>query len=291
MILITGLTGTSGRAFYEVLTNGGYEEKIRVVVRATTSLAMFENTKLDLDIVVGDIEDKAFLKTAVKGCRLVMHIAAKGKAIPIAEAIAEAEQKPSAIMISSTIVYSEYYRTSYLKRDESYIRQRFDENGIRYAFVRPTMIFGTKTDRNISVFMKWFSKFKVFPVVGHGRATIQPVYYKDLAAAYYMVLTAFDRLQSDEYIVSGKEEMTLMEMFRSICRVIGKKVYFINIPFPLAKVAVWCLYTASFHRVDYREKLDRLMENRAYGHQKISDELGYAPDGFEENLRKAQQSI
>ena len=34
------------------------------------------------------------------------------------------------------------------------------------------MIFGSTSDRNISVFVNWLKKFKVFPIVKKGKATI-----------------------------------------------------------------------------------------------------------------------
>ena len=42
------------------------------------------------------------------------------------------------------------------------------------------------------------------------------------------------------------------------------------------------MYLLSGKRCDYREKLDRLMEDRAYPHDLISSDLGYAPRPFEE---------
>ena len=41
MILITGLTGTSGSAFYDILVRENYSEKIRVLVRKTSDISMF----------------------------------------------------------------------------------------------------------------------------------------------------------------------------------------------------------------------------------------------------------
>ena len=57
MILITGLTGTSGLPFYHILCRENYQNKIRVVVRPTTDISVFKNTNLNLELVVGDITD------------------------------------------------------------------------------------------------------------------------------------------------------------------------------------------------------------------------------------------
>lgn len=286
MILITGLTGFSGSSFYKVLCRENYKEKIRVLVRPTTDLKMFENSPLNIEFVEGDILDKDSLKNAVKGCDTVFHIAAKDLARNLVEAIAEENRHIKCIFVSSTIVYSNYYRTSYLKPDEEDYIKIFKEHNLPYVFIRPTMIFGSASDRNISVFVNWLKKFRVFPIVKKGKATIRPVHHEDLAEAYYLILKNFDKLKQTEYIVSGERDMTLLEMFKIISEKGGFKNIFINIPFPLAKLAVNSVYLLSLKRIDFREKLDRLTEDRAYDNTVIKEELGFTPTSFEERIEK-----
>ena len=284
------MTGTSGSAFYKVLCEKKFDERIRIVVRETTDLSIFKDTPLNLEFAVGDICDFEFMKKAVKDVRLVFHIAAKNQAKNVVEAICQAPQKPFACMVSSTIIYSNYYRTSYLKKDEEKYIKDFKKNDIKYVFIRPTMIFGTPTDKNISVFTRWIKRYRYFPIVKNGSATIQPVHRDDLAMAYYLIMSNIDNLCFDEYIVSGKDEMTLLDMFKTISMVLGTKTTIVNIPFPVASFLVNCLYYISLKQIDYREKLDRLTEDRAYPHDKISDELGYEPLAFKERLAQTIKS-
>lgn len=132
MLLITGLTGTSGSAFYDVLCREHYAGKIRVVVRKTTDRSMFENTPLDLEFAEGDISDVDFLAKAAEGCDMVFHIASKRKIQPLADAVSRSSTVRRAIMVSSTIVYSKCYRNSYLAEDEAVCRKnlRNTESGM-----------------------------------------------------------------------------------------------------------------------------------------------------------------
>ena len=291
MILVTGLTGTSGSAFYNVLCRENYKEKIRVLTRPSTDLRMFQNTPLDIEFVEGDILNKESLKKALSGCDTVFHIAAKDLSRTLVEAIAEENRLIKCIFVSSTIVYSNYYRTSYLKNDENDYIEIFNQNNLPYVFIRPTMIFGTSTDRNISVFINWLKKFKVFPIVKNGKATIRPVHREDLAEAYYLILKNFDNLKQKEYVVSGERDMTLLEMFKIISEKGGFKNIFINIPFPLAKLAVNSVYLLSLKRIDFREKLDRLTEDRAYDNSVIKEELGFKPTSFEVRIEELIKMI
>ena len=286
MLLITGLTGLSGSAFYEVLCRENYREKIRVVTRRTTKLNLFADTPLNLEIVSSEqgIRDIPFMTEAARGCDTVFHIASKQDIIPVTEAVIGAGSVKNVIFVSSTIVYSQYYPTLHLREDEKACVEQLEQHGIRYVFLRPTMMFGTPRDKNISQFIRWFLKYPIFPVVKHGKATIQPVSRLDVAEAYWMALSHLDCLKEKEYIISGERSMTLMEMFQIICKLAGKKTLFVNIPFPLAKLCVNAVYMLTGRRCDYREKLDRLAEDRAYPHDVIERELGFQPKSFAERV-------
>lgn len=283
MILITGLTGTSGSAFYDVLCQEKYPEKIRVISRRKNP-PIFDNSPLDIEVLQGDINNIDFMVSAMDGCDTVFHIANKERSDIIAEAIMQSPQIRYAIMVSSTIVYSQFYPNSRLRTIEPKIREMFESKGIKYVFIRPTMIFGTANDRNISVFIRWFKKYKIFPIVKNGSATIRPVSRLDLANAYYMILKNIQNLGHNEYIVSGKDEMTLIEMFQIITDILGHKVHFVNVPFPFAAFLVRIVYYFTCKKVDYREKLDRLTENRAYSHDEFANELGFSPLSFRERV-------
>lgn len=283
-LLLTGLAGRSGSAFYDMLCRRRYPEKIKVVVRETTNREIFRDTPLDLEFCVGDVADTEFLAEAMRDCDTVFHMANKRLIQPLADAVARAESVRNVIMVSSTIVYSKYYRNLYLKEDEAVCIEKFKRRGVKYIFLRPTMIFGLPRDGNISRFIRWFLKYPVFPIVGKGRATIQPVSRLDLAEAYWQVLQNFPSITRTEYIISGQRPMTLLEMFQTICALAGRKVHFVNVPFPIAKAGVEAVYLLSGKQCDYREKLDRLTEDRAYPHGEISEDLGYAPLSFEERV-------
>lgn len=284
MILITGLSGTSGRAFYDVLCRERYPEKIRVITRGRKECSIFDDSPLDMEVVNGDVCDVDFLVAAMQGCDTVFHIANKERSDTVAEAILRSPQIRYAIMVSSTIIYSNNYPNSKLRHIEPVMKEKFQRQGIKYVFIRPTMIFGTPTDSNVSVFIRWFKKYPVFPIVKNGSATIRPVSRLDLAEAYWLILRNIHNLSRNEYIVSGKDEMTLIEMFNIITDVLGRNVRFVNVPFPLAKMMVNLVYFISLTKIDFREKLERLTEDRAYAHDDIKEEFGFEPASFRERV-------
>lgn len=285
MILITGLTGTSGSAFYDVLCREKYGKKIRAVVRPSSDTSIFRDTPLDIEFVYGDIKDEDFLVSAMQGCDMVFHIAEKLLTEYVWHAIMLSPQVKKVIFVSSTIVYSKHYPHSPLHVFEPQIRKDFESRSIKYVFIRPTMIFGTPKDRNISTFIRWFNKYPAFPIVGKGQANIQPVSRLDVAEGYYLILKNFDNLKSTDYVVSGEREMKLIEMFNIITELSGHKVRFFNVPYRFARFCVKTVYYLSLGKIKYMEKLDRLTEDRAYNHDVITEELGYSPLSFEDRVK------
>lgn len=167
-ILITGLAGRSGSAFYDVLCREHCQAEIRLVLRETTNREIFRNSPLNIEFCIGDIADTSFLIEALQNCDTVIHIANKRLIQPLADAIMNVDSVKNVIMVSSTIIYSKCYRTAYLGEDEAVCVEKFKRCGVKYLFLRPTMIFGLPNDGNISQFIRWFLKFPVFPITGNG---------------------------------------------------------------------------------------------------------------------------
>lgn len=284
MILITGLTGTSGSAFVDVLQSHEYPEYFRALVRKSSNLSQLKSSGLNFEVAYGDLNDEESLINAMAGCDTVFHIADKGQLKEIVDAAIKSKTIKKCILVSSTSIYSSYRKTSYLAKDEKIIKSAMEQNNISWVLIRPTMIFGTLKDSNISRFMKWLDKYPVFPIVKHGSALLQPVFRYDLAEAYYLLLVNRYDCGNEEFVVSGERPLSLKEALMTISSSIGRKTTFVNVPFCVARVGVYLVYMLTHKKVDYREKLYRLTEDRAFEHTTITNRFGYKPRPFEEGV-------
>lgn len=283
MVLFTGLTGTSGSALIERMKSEKYSQHFKVITRNEKELSLLIDNKLSYTPCVGDITDHGFLVESLKDVDIVFHIAAKGYIKEIASAVAEAKTVKHCIIVSSTSIFSAHHSSSQkVIESESYMKDLFLRNNVDYTIIRPTMIYGTLKDGNISVFIKWLDRFRIFPIVGKGSAMLQPVHRTDLANAYYLILNNLELVKGKEYIVSGDRKVSLHELFNLILKSLEKNTVFINVPFGLAKLLVQIAYKC--FRVDYREQLLRLNENRAFDCDEIKNELGYKPLPIEQHL-------
>lgn len=286
MLLVTGLTGKTGRCFLRRLEEEGYSEPIRAVVRPTSDVSCLETSPLKIERISGDLTDFEFLCRATKGVDTVLHIANIRYSLGLVRAAID-QGVSRLILVHTTGIYSKFKRASaeYLQIEQE-LEQLTANQPVSVTILRPTMIYGGVDDGNIAVFLRMVDKLRLFPVVGGGHFALQPVHREDLAQAYYDVLTHPAQTDGKIYDLSGAYPIDLIDILSEMSRLLGKKTRFVSVPFGLAYFGAVCLYGVSFGRVDIREKVQRLVEPRAYPHDKAAADFGYAPMDFKEGLAR-----
>lgn len=286
MILFTGLGGLTGGALADRLIRERYAGPVRLLSRSRSARDKLIAGGISCEEMMGDIRHEETLKKAMQGVHTVCHLAAKERQDLIARAAAESGCVRRVIMISSTSIFSRYYKTQIVRDKEEAAITLLQQAGIEYTILRPTMIFDGVSDKNIRKFAAMVRKLPVMPIVGGGKALLQPVHKCDLADACWRVINHPEESRNQIYTVSGHAPMSLRDMLTTLARVQGKKIRFINIPMPLAVAAVRLAYVCSLRKIDYREQIFRLCEDRAFDHDEISRQLGYQPEPFETRLRQ-----
>jgi NADH dehydrogenase len=122
-----------------------------------------------------------------KGVRRFVHVSAVGAAL----------NAPSA-----------YHRTK--KKAEEAV----ECSGLPYTIVRPSLVFGPG-DRSINQFLTFARTFHVLPMIGPGKARVQPVFAGDLAEML-AVAPARGESAGKIYEVGGPRIYTYREMMESI---------------------------------------------------------------------------
>lgn len=238
----------------------------------------------ELEIKKGNFDDLDFLKEALSGVDTIVHIAGIMLSKKLIEAAACIGVR-RAILVHTTGIYSKYKMAGeeYRKIDSA-VYDICKKNDIALTILRPTMIYGNLTDNNVAIFIKMVDKFPIMPVVNGARYELQPVHYEDLAKAYYQVLTHETETAGCDFDLSGGAPIQLREMLQEIGKNLGKQVRFFSVPYPLAYAGAVMLYGLTFKKKDYREKVQRLCEPRAYSHEDATRAFGYAPMGFKEGI-------
>ena len=186
MLYVTGITGHTGTWFLKKLKNEKYDGPIRCVVRKGSDTTLIDQSGLNIEKVVGDLDDSPFLIESMKNVETIIHISS----ILFSEKIVEAAIKNKvnwAILVHTTGRYSKYKSASeeYINIEEGILKQK---DKINLTVLRPTMIYGSVADRNMIKLIDFLHRFRIFPLFGTGENLMQPVHARDLGDAYFNVL-------------------------------------------------------------------------------------------------------
>lgn len=305
-IAVTGITGKSGQAFLQKLMDHPEEVedcRFLLLCRKQDSLVkqVIEHPAVKAERVRIDLKDQKALQAffAAYNVDMVFHIAGVHYSWNIVP-VALKQGVDDFVLVHTTGIYSKYkaageaYRKTEAKIAALVERYRSQGRKVAVTILRPTMIYGDLKDGNVSVFMKMTDKLRLLPVVNGARYDLQPVWSKDLGNAYFKVLTHWPCTADKEYILSGGAPIQLREMFVEMGKQLGVRNAFVSCPFWLAYAGAWFFYLLSLGRLDLREKVQRLVEPRAYSHELAAQDFGYAPAefavGVAEEIRMYQQS-
>jgi len=291
-VLITGISGKNGRYLLEEMEKNKEKDGLdkihfKVFLRESSDVSFLDKSSLDIERYTGSIDTKEEAAKFVCGdYDTLLHIAGIQRSVQIVSAALEAGVKRF-ILVHTTGIYSKYKEAGegYRKIDAEVTRM-CNEAGASLTILRPTMIYGSLSDGNMSVFIKMVDKLRIFPVISGAKYELQPVWCGDLGKAFYDVLLNPEKTDNREYDLSGGKPILLIDIFKEIGRQLGVKNTFISCPYFIAYSGAWALYIVSLGKKDMREKVQRMVEPRAYSHEKARADFGYDPLEFKDGIRE-----
>ena len=287
LILVTGITGHTGKWFIEKLINEKYQGKIRCLVRESSNTETLDSSHLNIEKVYGSLEDAAFVDSAMQGIKTVIHISSiKFSNIVINAAIKNGVEW--AILVHTTGRYSKYKSASEeYKHIEDGILQKRNQIGI--TVLRPTMIYGSSEDRNMYKLIEYLYRHKFFPLFGKGDNLMQPVHAKDLGYAYYDVLMNKEITFNKEYNLSGKDPITYIDLIKTVSGNIGKNNIIIKIPLRISIIAAK-IYNLFIKKAPISvEQVYRMQEDKDFRYYEATKDFGYLPISFQEGIKDEVQ--
>jgi len=147
------------------------------------------------------------------------------------------------------------------------------------TLLRPTLIYGSERDRNISAIAGFIRRFGFFPLASPGTGLRQPVHADDLAGA---ALACVDnpRAQGRTFALPGGETLTYRDMVRRIFTALGKKPHTPTLPLSLLKLGL--RVTSGILPGHYSPALfKRMNQDLTFDLGPAGKALDYHPRGFE----------
>ena len=287
-VLVTGITGKNGRYFLEELEKNkelliGW--KFKALLRSGSDTTYLDKSSIIMERFVGSIEtyDEA-KKFAQGGFDTLLHIAGIQRSVPLVKAAIECGVKRF-ILVHTTGIYSKYKEAGEgYRRIDAEVTEMCKKAGVSLTILRPTMIYGSLSDGNMSVFIKMVNNLRIFPVISGAKYELQPVWCGDLGKAFYDVLMNEATTSGKNYVLSGKEPILLIDIFKEIAHQLGVKNTFVSCPYPVAYLGAWAVFILTIGKKDFREKVQRMVEPRAYSHEEATKDFSYNPVSFSEGI-------
>jgi len=273
-VLVTGATGFTGSYTVPLLLEKGYT--VRCFVRKSSDLSTLPVDQIE--VVEGDLEDSTSIENALQGMNSFVNIASLGfgydkTLIPV---LVRSSVK-RAVFVSTTSIFT------HLNPASKSIRIRAEEmikkSNLDYTILRPTMIFGSPRDRNISRLIRFICRSPIMPVFGNGEYLQQPVYVGDVARSVVEVL-GNDATISNEYNIGGADSLTYNQVIDIIAKKADRKVKKIYIPYmPVVRVL------SLFERISLTlpikaEQILRLNEHKSFSYADAERDFNYKPLPF-----------
>ena len=283
-IFVTGITGLVGSGFLHFLIENNYDiSKIIALCRKKESSAHIQK---QCKVIIGSSFDNNLLDSIFQKYDIdtIVHISNKDQIFQFAELAAKYKVKKF-IAISSTYVFSKKNHKNKSILNENKSINIFTNNNIEYIFLRPTSIFGTRPDgikdRNISIFTKYVNKLPLFPLFGGGKAKVQPVWGRDVGHALFILLTNFDKLKNNAYTIGGDKERSFKELLKEIAISNSINIHFLYLPKWLGYFVFYTLFCLSFGKIDKRESIRRLLEDKSFSTSKELFKFGIKITSFD----------
>ena len=284
IVAVTGGTGFTGEFVVRGLLEAGH--RVRCLARPSADVSRIPEAA---ERVIGALEDPAGLRRLLAGADALVNVSSLGQGH--AGAVLEACRDSSisrAVFFSTTSVFTKLPAKSREVRTDA--ERRIQESSLAWTILRPTMIYGTERDRNMSRLIRFLARAPVVPLPGQGRALIQPVYVEDLARAVVSVL-GVPSTALRGYNLPGREPTPLRELVGFLIERLGRRTPILSVPLaPAAGMAALWQKTGLPPRVS-REQVLRLAEDKDFAFEDARRDFGYDPRSWREGLTLELQRL
>jgi dihydroflavonol-4-reductase len=299
-VAVTGGSGFTGAALIKRLLDDGYN--VKALIRNPSTIPFNER----LEIVLGDLGNKAALERLVANVDTVFHIAAMYRSEgryeeflavnyegtrTLLEASRVANVRRfiycSTIGVHGTVDHTPADETApYNPRDPYQETKLMAERhclnahgqGIEVAVIRPCGIYGPGDTRMLKMFR--MIDQGMFFFVGDARPNFHPVYIDDLIQGFMLAMQV-QEAAGEVFIIGGPRYLPLREYVATAARALGTRPPTLTIPYTLMSMAAagceWLCKPFGISPPLHRRRLTFFKHNRAFSIEKAKRLLGYQP--------------
>lgn len=278
-VTVTGASSQLGFYLLPLLRAAGYD-----VVAVTRKASFAETAPEGVRCQVSDlsIHDQSF-----KFSRYLVHLAPIWVLPPLIARAANdgltrliAFSSTSAISKSDSTDPSERQLALSLQKSESEVSELCNQHNIQWTIFRPTMIYGSGRDANVSLIARFITRFGFFPLATPALGLRQPVHAEDLAQAVLSALL-HPATYSQTYNLSGAEVLTYRALTEKIFTALNKKPHLLFLPPVVFQAALRLAKLLPHYRHVSAAAIVRMNQDLAFSHEPASRDFGFKARCFE----------
>jgi NADH dehydrogenase len=158
------------------------------------------------------------------------------------------------------------------------------KSGLKWVILRPSEVYGQKTDDSINQLIQWVKKYYWVPVIGSGQSKLSPVFIDDVVSA--MALSIFnEELENKIVTLAGPEALTYDALVDRIASYFGVKRFKLHLPVSLVKFVAMILSKLGIN-ILVPDQIPRLLCKKSYEIDLAKDKLNYSPSCIEEGINQ-----
>lgn len=189
---------------------------------------------------------------------------------------------PFTVFIGSSVVNS--------VADDNYTRSKKQQealmaaSGLAHCVARPTLMFGWFDPKHLGWLSRLMARLPVFPIPGHGRFMRQPLYVLDFCRV--LIRCAETAPDGAIYDIVGQEDVTYVDIIRSIRKAKGLRTVLLHLPVPLFRFLMQAYALVLPNPPFVADQLDALMAGDYFRGINIEEVFGVTPTPFDEAIRE-----
>jgi nucleoside-diphosphate-sugar epimerase len=248
---------------------------LTVLARPTSDLSVLPD---GVEVRHGQLEDA---RLPLEDIATVVYCASMGFGhVPALVRQLESASIRRAVFLSTTAIFTSLPAASRAPRLEA--EAAVQHSRLEWTILRPTMIYGSARDRNISRLLRFLKRWPLFPVCGN--ALWQPIHVADLAVA---VVAALDspRAVGQAYNLAGECPLRFADLVRTAAASLSRQVLLVPLPVAVA------VFGARLTRVVSPEQVRRLAEDKAFEYAAATRDFGFHPRSFADGVRMEAREL
>lgn len=291
-VLITGAAGFIGSHIARAVCGRGWPA--RALVHNPDRTGVLRGSPVQ--VVAGDILDAPFMREVVSGTSAVVHCAAVirctdadhlqrtnvGGVGNLVRACEEEGVKRFVFMSTPQVhsaVPTEYGRSKLAAE------RVVTGSALEWTILRPVLVYGLGDTKDLTRVARIVERWAVVPVLGGGKASIQPVHVADVAEAAVAVLER--RVSVGKiYELAGPSPLSFNEFIETAARILGKRRYMLHIPLSISMLMARILEMASRKPLLTQDTVRGMGVDKTADIGALKKDLGISPRSVREGLEE-----